>query len=142
MSNYLLRFLFTNIYSLGTTKKGYSMRERPTEIAKYLTDRRKDLGLTQKEAAKKIGKERSYLCAFERGKRRPPPHILRALAGIYDILPEDLLKKAGLIELPLLDAIRTPDEVSDNILSDTTEEERRELKRYLAFLRLGHPVRH
>jgi transposase len=83
-----------------------------------------------------IGKDKAFMCRLERSTGTPPPHVLRALAGIYDIHPDELLQKAGYRQMPLRDVIERPDEAPDAILGAITPAERRELKRYLAFIRL------
>ncbi len=117
-------------------KRGKPLLKRRTTLATYLTNARLKADLSQDKAGKMIGKDKSFICRFERSIKTPPPHILRALAGIYDILPERVLNKAGYKEMPLLDIIKKPDNIPDSSLLNTTSIEKRELKRYLAFMRL------
>jgi transcriptional regulator with XRE-family HTH domain len=119
-----------------TRRRGHPLLERKTVLAAYLTGLRNKVSLTQDIAGKKIGKDKSFICRLERGTKTPPPHILRALAGIYDVPPDELLRKAGYKEMPLLNMIQRPEDAPDTILDSATDYERRELKRYLAFIRI------
>lgn len=117
-------------------RRGPPLLERKTTFARYLTKARSEAKLTQDMAGKKIGKDKAFICRLERSSKTPPPHVIRALAGIYDIPPDKLLKKAGYKELPLLDVIKRPESSPDMILDNVTADEKRELKRYLAFMRI------
>jgi transcriptional regulator with XRE-family HTH domain len=109
-------------------RKGYSRKERPAGIAKYLTDLRLENKLTQQEIADKIGKSRSYICKIERGKRerKTVPQkslrdfILYKLAEAYGADLAEVLEKADCPQLLLL---------------NTTEEERQQLIDHLNTLR-------
>lgn len=46
------------------------------EISKYIKKLRSKLGLTQKEFADKIGKDRSSIANYETGRAIPPGNIL------------------------------------------------------------------
>ena len=117
-------------------RRGPHLLERKSTIAKALTKARDDAKLTQDMAGRSIGKDKSFICRLERSPKTPRPHIIRALAVTYDIPPDKLLKKAGYKELPWLDVIKKPDSSPDTILDDISKKETRELKRYLAFLRV------
>ena len=123
-------------------RRGYYRKERGSDITAHLTYLRMREKLTQQEVADRLGRSRSYLCQIETGKRKPSTRLLRELAVIYEELPEAVLLKAGLLELFTLSAIIAPQDLPDNPLRDVkgvTEEEKRELVRYLGFLRLRGP---
>lgn len=66
----------------------------PLELGLIIRDRRRKLGLTQAELARKIGAGRQWLVAFERGKSRAEVGlVLRALSALdlsLTIRPDDL----------------------------------------------------
>ncbi len=66
----------------------------PLELGLTIRDRRRKLGLTQAELARKIGAERRWLMALERGKSRAEVglilRILSALDLSLTIRPDDL----------------------------------------------------
>lgn len=66
----------------------------PLELGLTIRDRRRKLGLTQAELARKIGAGRQWLVAFERGKSRAEVGlVLRALSALdlsLTIRPDDL----------------------------------------------------
>ena len=119
-----------------TLKRGHPLLKRKTDLTVYLTNARSKVGLTQDRAGKMIGKDKTFICRLERSAKTPRPHVLRALAGIYDLHPNEVLGKAGYKEFPPLDVLEHPDKAPDTILDTITDHERRELKRYLAFIRL------
>lgn len=111
-------------------------QRRTTELGAYLTELRLSNGLTQQEAADRLGISKAYVCFMERGLRTPPPATLRRLAGAYDILPQELFKKAGYLELPLLSAIPGARKLVADPLDDASAEEKAELARYLVCRRI------
>ncbi len=125
-------------------RKGYSRKKRTTEVGSYLTSLRTSQSLTQQEAAKMLGRSRGYLCQIETGKKRPSQRIMRQLAIIYGVLPEEVFRKAGLLELFNLTAIMAPAELLTDPLAVLRgvlpEDERQELISYLAFLRLRRAI--
>ena len=65
----------------------------PLELGLTIRDRRRKLGLTQAELARKIGAGRQWLVAFERGKSRAEVGlVLRAISALdlaLTIHPDD-----------------------------------------------------
>ena len=49
-------------------REEFNMKARPWYYGEVLRDRRKELGLTQKELAEKIGRERTYINRIEKGE--------------------------------------------------------------------------
>ena len=117
-------------------RRGPRLKERLSTITEDLTKAREDANLTQDAAGKLIGKDKTFICKLERGLKTPPAPIIRALAIKYGLSPEIILEKAGHKELPWLDIIKKPDNSPDTILDELSPEETRELKRYLAFMRV------
>jgi len=123
-------------------RKGYFRRKRTSNLGTYLTGLRTNPSqrLTQQEVADMAGRSRNYICQIEMGKRIPSQRILRDLAIIYGVLPEEVFKEAGLLELFNLTAIIAPTEMTTGPLEllkgILPEDERQELISYLAFLRL------
>jgi transcriptional regulator with XRE-family HTH domain len=109
-------------------RKGSSRKERSTALAKYLTEKRLNRRLTQKEIAKRIKRSRSYICRIETGERerksvpRKPLRgfILYQLAEAYKAPVAEILEKANWPQLLLL---------------DTTKKERQQLIRHLGEIR-------
>ena len=110
-------------------RRGRPRKDRTSEIGKYLTEKREELGKTQQEIAEAIRKSVSYICKIETGdrKRKSVPQeslsgfILYELAKAYGADLAEVLEKANSPQLLLL---------------DTTEEERQELIRRLKEIRL------
>jgi len=118
-------------------RKPYVRIARSTDQARRLCEVRLRHGLSFRGLASVLGKPESYataLCRMETGKRKIPDAIIRQLARIYDVRPETL--RAGQLELDLLIGITAPSQLPTDPLLDATPEEREELIRYLAFLRL------
>lgn len=71
----------------------------PLELGLTIRDRRRKLGLTQAELARKIGAGRQWLVAVERGKSRAEIGlVLRALSALdlsLTIHPDDLPLEPG-----------------------------------------------
>lgn len=67
----------------------------------YLRMLRKSRGMTLKYVERKAGVSNAYLSQIERGLRNPPhAEILKRIAKVYDVPQEDLLHRAGYLELP------------------------------------------
>lgn len=69
------------------------------ELSKYLRNIREGLGYSIYDVNKLCDISPSYLSLMENGKRRPSPIILKKLSSIYHIDYNDLLMKAGFLEL-------------------------------------------
>ena len=48
-----------------------------------------------REVTRRTGVSSSYLSQIERGEKRPGANLLRKLAGLYRVDPEDLIRRAG-----------------------------------------------
>jgi len=63
------------------------------KIGRIIRDKRIELGLTQEDLAKSIGKQRSAVQRLESGNVNPSIYFLREIAGGLKIPLEDLLKE-------------------------------------------------
>lgn len=75
---------------------------------KMIKEARIGAGITQADAASRVGLSDAYLCLVEAGKRRPPPaDVTRRLADIYAADAATLLAaggvERGVLELPVGD---------------------------------------
>ena len=52
-------------------------------------------GESLREVTRRTGVSSSYLSQIERGERRPGANLVRKLAGLYNVDPRDLLRRAG-----------------------------------------------
>src|SRR3990170_7586279 len=71
-----------------------------------LSDRRRDLGLTQSELARAAGISRTALSLIENGRLRPSPRTLGALERGLDPLANPVFLRLGKGALVAADAIR------------------------------------
>ena len=62
-------------------------------VGNRLLEIRKELGLTQKDVAKKIGIYHTTLHNYERGARKIPMFQIDNLCALYGVEKESLLKK-------------------------------------------------
>lgn len=58
-----------------------------SDLGRIIYERRKQLGLTQEDIAKKIGVKPNYIGYLERNLRRPSFKILKALADVLGLNP-------------------------------------------------------
>lgn len=90
------------------------------EFRKYLKDLRLERNLTLEQVELKCGVSNGYLSQVENGKRSiPSAKILKKLAPVYKVSPEELLKAANIIEIG--DFVYTPpDDLSalENIVKE------------------------
>src|SRR6266850_6060134 len=71
---------------------------RPAELGALLADLRTAKGLSLREIEEATGKavSNAYLSQLENGKiRKPSPHVLHSLAGVYAVPYDTLMEKAG-----------------------------------------------
>jgi transcriptional regulator with XRE-family HTH domain len=107
--------------------------QRPTSsLGHYLALIRDSRGLTLRAVAKATENAVSnpYLSQLETGKiKKPSPHILYALANLYGISYEDLMRRAGYLQAK--EAKRSIALAGHSLSAD----EEAELLNYLAYLR-------
>jgi len=78
---------------------GYHVYMDGKGFGSYLRGLRRSRGLSLKKVERDAGVSNAYLSQIERGLRKPPhPEILKRLAKVYDVPPNDLLIAAGYVE--------------------------------------------
>ena len=114
---------------------------KPSELGGLLADLRVAKGFTLREVEEATGKavSNAYLSQLENGKiRKPSPHVLHSLSGVYAVPYEALMEKAGYL-LPPEDSGKRRKRLAAFAIDDLTAEEEEELLKYLAFLRSRSP---
>jgi transcriptional regulator with XRE-family HTH domain len=109
----------------------------PSELGTVLADLRKAKGLSLREVEEATGRavSNAYLSQLENGKiRKPSPHVLHSLAGVYGVPYETLMEKAGYL-LQSEEKGGRRRRLAAFAIDDLTAEEEEELLKYLAFLR-------
>lgn len=114
-------------------------RSRASTLGAYLASLRAAKRLTLREVEEATGKEVSnaYLSQLEHGRvTKPSPNILYSLASVYGVPYETLMEKAGYI---IASHSRPESEKHGRAatfsIENLTEEEERELLKYLGYLR-------
>ena len=128
------------------------------EIGKFLRNLRTSAKpkLSQKDAAKAVGCSVPLVSRFEKGERSPSPAQLATFARIYGVDRRFVLLRAGVLELPGFEAMMERIESRQaldravelaaqpgefrNLLLQATDEELRQIARFLAWLRFPLPV--
>lgn len=121
----------------GTGPGGRAFVGHPSELGTLLADLRKAKGLSLREveAATSKAVSNAYLSQLENGKiRKPSPHMLHSLSGVYAVPYETLMEKAGYL-VPFEGAAGRGRRLAAFAIDDLTAEEEQELLKYLAFLR-------
>ena len=68
---------------------------RRADFGRFLAERRDAMGMTQDEAAAKIGRSRVQLARWEAGVSMPGPEILAAIAAAYNIRVREVARRSG-----------------------------------------------
>ena len=103
-----------------------------TPLGEFIRCERKAAGLSLRALEKMVGVSNAYISQLEHGKiRRPSPIVLYDLSIGLGIPHETLMEKAGYVR-PSPAVEGKPRGISIDGLS---EDEERELRRYLAYLR-------
>jgi transcriptional regulator with XRE-family HTH domain len=114
---------------------------RSSELGALLADLRTAKGFSLREVEEATGKavSNAYLSQLENGKiKKPSPHVLHSLAGVYAVPYEALMEKAGYL-MPSEDGGGRNKRLAAFAIDDLTAEEEEELLKYLAFLRWRAP---
>jgi len=114
---------------------------RPNELGALLADLRRAKGLSLRAVEEATGGAVSnpYLSQLEKGKiRKPSPHVLQALSGVYGVPYERLMERAGYL-LTAENGSGRRRRLAVFAIDDLTAEEEEELLKYLAFLRSRAP---
>ena len=107
-------------------------------LGDYLRNLRDTRRMTLREVEQASGVSNAYLSQLENGKlKRPSPHILHKLSGVFGIPYERLMEKAGYLDPKPLGGkkSRRRGRLPTFAPEDLTPGEEEELLRYLAFLR-------
>lgn len=113
------------------------------DLGRFLRKMREDAGLTQTQVQKLTGIDSPRISRFERGNRVPDPGQLVNLANAYGVDRHFVLLRAGIVELPGFESLIDEAEEAvalDKIFSEATLEERRELAKHLARIRIASPL--
>jgi transcriptional regulator with XRE-family HTH domain len=105
-------------------------------LGDYLKERRLLAGFSLREVERKTGNEVSnaYLSQLESSKvSNPSPRVLARLAEVYKVTIEEMMIEAGFIKHTEPKQKRAG--IATLVGHDITNEERKELLRYLQFLR-------
>ena len=76
----------------------------------------------------------AYLSALETGKKLPTPKVIRCLSGALDIHSNVLFEAAGILIMPLAEALRDVT-VPERFTIEVNEDERERVVAFLEFLR-------
>ena len=114
-------------------------RPHASALGAYLAAERAGKGLTLREVEEATERQVSnaYLSQLENGKiSKPSPNVLHALAKVYGVSYERLMERAGYL---VTGASTHDDDKHGNAatfaVENLTDDEERELLKYLAFLR-------
>jgi transcriptional regulator with XRE-family HTH domain len=111
------------------------------ELGALLADLRKAKGFSLREVEDATDKavSNAYLSQLENGRiKKPSPHVLHSLSGVYVVPYEALMEKAGYL-MPSEDGGGRRKRLAAFAIDDLTAEEEEELLKYLAFLRSRGP---
>ena len=112
-------------------------------IGLFLRRLRKRRNFTVSTAGRESGLGHSLISRFESGDRQPRPNHIQALAKAYGVDQGVLLLSAGYLKLPGFDQLLehpVSSDTIDDLLSGAEPEEKRELVRHLATIRLTRPM--
>lgn len=79
--------------------------EPQTQFGRELRKLRLDAGYSQARLAESLNTATSYISQLETGKRMPTLRIIRRLSPFLGVAPSYLLKKVGMVEMNLADAL-------------------------------------
>ena len=114
-----------------------------SDLGRFLRKMREDAGLTQAEAEALTGIDAPRISRFERGVRTPDAGHLVSLANAYEVDRHFVLLRAGIVQLPGFDILMGEAEevvALDRLFAEATADERRELAKHLAWLRIASPL--
>lgn len=74
---------------------GRPPKTSPTEHGKHLADLRKAAGLSQTEVANALGVPQRTISFYERAARQVPRNLVKGLADLYGVTPEEILDIDG-----------------------------------------------
>ena len=111
------------------------------DFGEVLKAERCRIGFTRTKLAEMVSKKTSTLASWEQGYRRPKQQSLLKLSSILGTPIQQLQAKAGYTpEFNWYASITAPTDIKQDILLDATEEEKKELRKYLHYLRFERQV--
>ena len=112
------------------------MKPKWKDFGKLLKIERLRNELTRLELAQMVGKEASTLASWEQGYRRPKQQSLLQLSNTLGTPIQQLQAKAGHTpEFNWYASLAAPADTKQDILLDATEDEKKELRKYLHYIR-------
>ena len=113
------------------------------DLPQFLRRLRQLAGLSLRQAQSKSGLARGTISKLENGKLSASPSYLTLLAQAYGVDRNFVLMHAGIVQLPGFEVLMR-DVVTitalDDLLQSATLEEKRQLAKYLASLRMTSPL--
>ena len=108
------------------------------ELGDKLKQYRSIKGLTLREVEKETKISNGYINQLEKGNiQKPSPHILYKLAEFYKASYNNFMKLAGyIVQKSDNKAHKKLEGIAYSLLNDLTQEEEKELLRYLEYLRM------
>ena len=85
------------------------MSEPQAEFGRELRKLRLDARYSQARLAELVNTSTSYVSQLETGKRMPTPRIIRRLSPFLGVTPNYMLRKIGMVEMNLADALSACD---------------------------------
>src|SRR6266487_3682489 len=111
-------------------------KREPLSFGEGLKAARELRKLSLREVEEAAGVSNAYLSQLENDKiKKPSPHFLHKLAGLYDIEYEVLMEAAGYVKKKMNEGARTLAGAALRSLGKLTAEEEEQLADYLAYLR-------
>jgi transcriptional regulator with XRE-family HTH domain len=116
--------------------KTETIEHTPASLGQGLKMARELRNLSQRQVEEATGISNAYLSQLENDKvKKPSPHFLHKLAGLYDIAYELLMESAGYIKRKTSDGPKTLQGAALFAQEKLTSQEEVALSEYLAFLR-------
>ena|GEM_PF-1895177 len=117
------------------------MMRRWSDCGSFIKEKRLEQRMTQAELATKLVKSSSLISRIESGERRPSQRELLQLSQIFSTRIQVLQQKAGYTpEFDWYASFSTHEEEGMDLLANTTDAERDELRRYLLYIRFREAV--
>lgn len=114
-----------------------------SELSEFLRRIRERKNISQSEAARRTGINKSVISRYESGERIPNPAHLVLLAEAYETDRHFVLLHAGIVELIGFEMLTLEAEAEDSfdqLLASATLDEKRQLIKYLASIRMTSPL--
>lgn len=91
-----MRKIFTKtIDKVNNFRYNVNVIQKGDDKVNTVAERRKEVGLTQKQLANLLGLKRSSISKWENGASKPRAETLKKLADLLNCTVDELLKEAG-----------------------------------------------